>query len=49
MDKQTLINHLNANLAGEFGAIIQYLTYARVICSSPSGQILSRGVNCRCP
>jgi bacterioferritin len=28
MDKQTLIDHLNADLAGEFGAIIQYLTYA---------------------
>ena len=28
MDKQTLIDHLNNDLAGEFGAIIQYLTYA---------------------
>ena len=28
MDKQTLIDHLNQDLAGEFGAIIQYLTYA---------------------
>ena len=28
MDKQTLINHLNQDLAGELGAIIQYLTYA---------------------
>ena len=28
MDKQTLIGHLNDDLAGEFGAIIQYLTYA---------------------
>ena len=28
MDKQTLINHLNEDLAGEFGAIIQYITYA---------------------
>lgn len=28
MDKQTLINHLNNDLAGELGAIIQYLTYA---------------------
>lgn len=28
MDKQTLINHLNEDLAGELGAIIQYLTYA---------------------
>jgi bacterioferritin len=28
MEKQTLIDHLNADLAGEFGAIIQYLTYA---------------------
>jgi bacterioferritin len=28
MDKQTLIDHLNDDLAGEFGAIIQYLTYA---------------------
>lgn len=28
MDKQTLVEHLNADLAGELGAIIQYLTYA---------------------
>ena len=28
MDKQTMIAHLNADLAGELGAIIQYLTYA---------------------
>ena len=28
MNKQTLINHLNEDLAGELGAIIQYLTYA---------------------
>lgn len=28
MDKQTLINHLNEDLAGELSAIIQYLTYA---------------------
>lgn len=28
MDKQTIINHLNEDLAGELGAIIQYLTYA---------------------
>ncbi len=28
MDKQTLIAHLNEDLAGELGAIIQYLTYA---------------------
>ncbi len=28
MDKQTMIDHLNADLAGELGAIIQYLTYA---------------------
>jgi len=28
MDKQTLISKLNEDLAGEFGAIIQYLTYA---------------------
>jgi bacterioferritin len=28
MDKQTLINHLNNDLAGELGAIIQYITYA---------------------
>ena len=28
MDKQTLINNLNEDLAGELGAIIQYLTYA---------------------
>ena len=26
--KKTLINHLNEDLAGELGAIIQYLTYA---------------------
>jgi bacterioferritin len=28
MNKQTLINNLNEDLAGELGAIIQYLTYA---------------------
>ena len=28
MDKHTLIAHLNDDLAGELGAIIQYLTYA---------------------
>lgn len=28
MDKQTLIDHLNDDLAGELGAIIQYLIYA---------------------
>ena len=28
MDKQTLLNHLNEDLAGELSAIIQYLTYA---------------------
>ena len=28
MNKQTLINHLNDDLAGELGAIIQYITYA---------------------
>jgi len=28
MDKQTLIQRLNEDLAGEYGAIIQYLTYA---------------------
>ncbi len=28
MEKQTLIDHLNADLSGELGAIIQYLTYA---------------------
>lgn len=28
MDKQTLIDNLNNDLAGELGAIIQYLTYA---------------------
>lgn len=28
MDKQMLIDHLNADLTGELGAIIQYLTYA---------------------
>ncbi len=28
MDKQTLINHLNEDLAGELGAIIQYTIYA---------------------
>jgi bacterioferritin len=28
MDKQTMIQRLNEDLAGEFGAIIQYLTYA---------------------
>ena len=28
MDKQTLIEHLNEDLSGELGAIIQYITYA---------------------
>lgn len=28
MDKQTMIDRLNEDLAGEFGAVIQYLTYA---------------------
>lgn len=28
MDKQTLIDHLNQDLAGELSAIIQYITYA---------------------
>ncbi len=28
MDKKTLVDHLNEDLAGELGAIIQYLTYA---------------------
>lgn len=28
MDRQTLIDHLNEDLAGELSAIIQYLTYA---------------------
>jgi bacterioferritin len=28
MEKQTLINQLNNDLAGELGAIIQYITYA---------------------
>jgi bacterioferritin len=28
MDKQTLIQNLNSDLAGELGAIIQYITYA---------------------
>lgn len=28
MDKKTLVSHLNNDLAGELGAIIQYLTYA---------------------
>lgn len=28
MDKQTLINQLNKDLAGELSAIIQYITYA---------------------
>lgn len=28
MDKQTMITHLNEDLAGELGAIIQYITYA---------------------
>ena len=28
MEKQTLIDNLNSDLAGELGAVIQYLTYA---------------------
>ncbi len=28
MNKKALVDHLNEDLAGEFGAIIQYITYA---------------------
>ena len=28
MDKETLIQRLNEDLAGELGAIVQYITYA---------------------
>ncbi len=28
MDKKTMVDHLNEDLAGEFSAIIQYITYA---------------------
>lgn len=28
MDKKTMIDHLNQDLAGEYGAILQYLSYA---------------------
>ena len=28
MDKQTLIDHLNQDLAGELSAVVQYITYA---------------------
>jgi len=28
VDKRTLIDHLNQDLAGELGAIVQYITYA---------------------
>jgi len=28
MDKKTMIDRLNEDLAGEFAAIIQYITYA---------------------
>ena len=28
MDKQTMVKHLNEDLAGELGAIVQYITYA---------------------
>jgi len=28
MDKKTMVEHLNEDLAGELGAVIQYLTYA---------------------
>jgi bacterioferritin len=31
MDKQTLIMHLNADLASELAAIIQYITYAAMV------------------
>jgi bacterioferritin len=31
MDKQTLIDRLNEDLAGEFAAIIQYITYAAMV------------------
>jgi bacterioferritin len=28
MDRETLIDHLNEDLAGELGAVVQYITYA---------------------
>jgi bacterioferritin len=41
MDKKTLIDHLNEDLAGELGAIIQYLTYAAK-CNGPFRPQLSQ-------
>lgn len=41
MDRQTLINHLNEDLAGELSAIIQYITYAAK-CTGPYRPQLSQ-------
>jgi len=41
MDKETMIKNLNGDLAGELGAIIQYLTYAAK-CSGPYRPQLSQ-------
>lgn len=41
MDKQTLINNLNEDLAGELGAIIQYITYAAKVTGPYRPQLSS--------
>ena len=37
MDKQTMINHLNEDLAGELVAIIQYITCAAKVTAQRRG------------
>ncbi len=41
MDKQTLIDNLNQDLAAEFGAIIQYITYAARVTGPYRPQLAS--------
>ncbi len=41
IDKQTLIAHLNEDLAGELGAMIQYITYAAKVTGPYRPQLAS--------
>jgi bacterioferritin len=45
MDKQTLINNLNEDLAGELGAIIQYLIYAAKVAGPFRPQLVQFFLN----
>ena len=38
MTKEEMIKSLNEDLAGELGAIIQYLTYAAKVTMAPTGR-----------